>query len=67
MTYGGFNFGMSPFINTQKVVDSYAHDVFFTLEGIKILMYGPNCFLQFFFKISINMTENTNKGDKYSL
>ena len=49
MTYGGFNFGMSPLINTEKVIDSCAHDVFFTLEDIKILMYGSKCFLQFFF------------------
>lgn len=25
---------------------------------------GPIAFCNFFFKISINMTENTNKGDK---
>lgn len=49
MTYGGFNFGMSPLINTEKVIDSCAHDVFFTLEDIKILMYGSKCFLQFSF------------------
>ena len=49
MTYGGFNFGMSPLIDTEKVADSCAHDVFFTLEDIKILMYGSKCFLQFFF------------------
>ena len=36
MTYGGFNFGMSPLIDTEKVADSCAHDVFFTLEDIKI-------------------------------
>ena len=64
MTYGGFNFGMSPLINTEKVIDSCAHDVFFTLEDIKILMYGSKCFLQFsfffFLNFSINMPENTN-------